>query len=183
MKMEIFSKNYRDADRLHAIVEKKLSKLDKYFGDEDPTCKIHLTTVGQDKYTMEITVRYAGKTLRAEETSGNMYDNVDLILPKLERQIRKFRTRQEVKAKKGKEALPLAPLPPVEAQEGAEDAKLGKVVKVKNFAISICTPEDAVAELELLDHNFHVFVNAETNKVSVLYKRNDGDYGLISPEY
>lgn len=178
MKMEIVSRNYKEANRLSEIVEKKLSKLDKYFGDQDVLCKIHLTTVGQDKYTMEITIRHDGKMLRAEVTSGNMYDNIDLLIPKLERQIRKFRTRQEVKAKKGKEALP-APSAVVSEEESA----LGKVVKVKNFAISICTPEEAVAELELLDHNFHVFVNAETNKVSVLYKRNDGDYGLIVPEY
>ena len=61
--------------------------------------------------------------------------------------------------------------------------RLGKVVKVKNFDISIVTVDEAIAELELLDHDFYVFVNAENNKVSVVYKRHDGDYGLLTPEY
>ena len=80
-----------------------------------------------------------------------------------------------------KSALPLNP--PADEDAAVSKDKLGKIVKEKRFDISIVTVEDAIAELELLDHDFYVFVNAENNKVSVVYKRHDGDYGLITPEY
>ena len=108
-----------------------------------------------------------------------MYDNIDLVLPKLDKQINKFRAR--INSKTPKSALPLNP--PADEDAAVSKDKLGKIVKEKRFDISIVTVEDAIAELELLDHDFYVFVNAENNKVSVVYKRHDGDYGLITPEY
>lgn len=177
MRIELISKGYNEGNRLVSVIEKKLTKLDKYF-PEDATAKVKLSTVGKDKFTMEITILFNGQTARSEVTSDNMYDNIDLVLPKLERQIAKFRDRQN--SKQPKKALPYEP---VKDASEAPSEHLGKVVKVKNFDISIITVEDAVAELELLDHDFYVFVNAENNKVSVVYKRHDGDYGLITPEY
>lgn len=177
MRIELISKGYNEGNRLVSVIEKKLTKLDKYF-PEDATAKVKLSTVGKDKFTMEITILFNGQTARSEVTSDNMYDNIDLVLPKLERQIAKFRDRQN--SKQPKKALPYEP---VKDESEAPSEHLGKVVKVKNFDISIITVEDAVAELELLDHDFYVFVNAENNKVSVVYKRHDGDYGLITPEY
>lgn len=176
MRIEMISKGYNEGNRLVSVIEKKLTKLDKYF-PEDATAKVKLSTVGKDKFTMEITILFNGQMARSEVTSGNMYDNIDLILPKLERQIAKFRDRQN--SKQPKKLLPLDTVK--EDEETAES--FGKVVKVKNFNISIITVDDAIAELELLDHDFYVFVNAENNKVSVVYKRRDGDYGLLTPEY
>ena len=106
-----------------------------------------------------------------------MYDNIDLLIPKLERQISKYRDR--LISKQSKKVAPVQ----VEEEEVVPQEKAGKVVKVKNFDISIITVDEAVEELELLDHDFYVFVNAENNKVSVVYKRHDGDYGLLTPEY
>lgn len=177
MKIELVSKNYNEGMRLVSVIEKKLGKLDKYFsGDADALVK--LSTVGNDKFTMEITVRFGGYIARAEVTGANMYDNIDLILPKLEKQIARFRDRMNSKVPK--KALPLK----VDAEEaGAPREYYGNVVKEKHFDISIVTVDEAIAEMELLDHDFYVFVNAENNKVSVVYKRHDGDYGLITPEY
>ncbi len=177
MRIELISKGYNEGNRLVSVIEKKLSKLDKFFQTE-PSAKIKLSTVGKDKYTMEITISFGGQIVRSEVTSDNMYDNIDLIAPKLERQISKYRDR--ISSKQPKKALPLK-LEEDEVQATPEN--IGKIVKVKNFNISIITVDEAVAELELLDHDFYVFVNAENNKVSVVYKRNDGDYGLITPEY
>ena len=177
MKIELVSKNYNEGMRLVNVIEKKLGKLDKYFsGDADALVK--LSTVGNDKFTMEITVRFGGYIARSEVTGANMYDNIDLILPKLEKQIARFRDRMNSKVPK--KALPL--------KTDAEDAEApreyyGNVVKEKRFDISIVTVDEAIAEMELSDHDFYVFVNAENNKVSVVYKRRDGDYGLITPEY
>lgn len=177
MIIELVSKNYNEGNRLVNVIEKKLSRLDKYFSG-DASALVKLSTVGTEKYTMEITVRFGGYIARAEVTSQNMYDNIDLVLPKLEKQIAKFRDRMNSKVPK--KALPLK-TESAEAEPAAE--KLGNVVKEKNFDISIVTVDEAIAEMELLDHDFYVFVNADNNKVSVVYTRHDGDYGLITPEY
>lgn len=177
MKIELVSKNYNEGSRLVSVIEKKLGKLDKYFsGDADALVK--LSTVGNDKFTMEITVRFGGYIARAEVTGPNMYDNIDLILPKLEKQIARFRDRMN--SKMPKKALPLK----TDVEEAAAPREYyGNIVKEKHFDISIVTVDEAIAEMELLDHDFYVFVNAENNRVSVVYKRHDGDYGLITPEY
>ena len=177
MKIELVSKNYNEGSRLVGVIEKKLGKLDKYFsGDADALVK--LSTVGNDKFTMEITVRFGGYIARAEVTGSNMYDNIDLILPKLEKQIARFRDRMNSKVPK--KALPLK----TDVEEAAAPREyIGNIVKEKHFDISIVTVDEAIAEMELLDHDFYVFVNAENNRVSVVYKRRDGDYGLITPEY
>lgn len=177
MKIELVSKNYNEGSRLVSVIEKKLGKLDKYFsGDADALVK--LSTVGNDKFTMEITVRFGGYIARAEVTGSNMYDNIDLILPKLEKQIARFRDRMN--SKMPKKALPLK----TDVEEAAAPREYyGNIVKEKHFDISIVTVDEAIAEMELLDHDFYVFVNAENNRVSVVYKRHDGDYGLITPEY
>lgn len=179
MRIEIINKNYNESNRLAEIIEKKINKLDKFF-ENDQTAKVQLSKIGQDKYRMEITLKYDKKIVRAEVITDNMYENIDIILPKIEKQIIKYKTRLNEKDKKRQ----VVSIPNEEANEVKEEkAKLGKVVKVKKFDISIITVDDAVGEMELSDHNFYVFVNAENNKVSVLYKRNDGDYGLITPEY
>ena len=176
MRIELISNGYTEGNRLVSVIEKKLSKFDKFFQDE-ASAKIKLSTVGKDKYTMEITINFAGQLVRSEVTSANMYDNIDLLIPKLERQIAKYRDR--LISKQSKKVAPIE----IEEEEIAQEEKAGKVVKVKNFNISIVTVDEAIAELELLDHDFYVFVNAENNKVSVVYKRHDGDYGLLTPEY
>lgn len=177
MKIELVSKSYNEGSRLVSVIEKKLGKLDKYFsGDADALVK--LSTVGNDKFTMEITVRFGGYIARAEVTGSNMYDDIDLILPKLEKQIARFRDRMNSKVPK--KALPLK----TDVEEAAAPREYyGNIVKEKHFDISIVTVDEAIAEMELLDHDFYVFVNAENNRVSVVYKRRDGDYGLITPEY
>lgn len=179
MRIELISKGYNEGNRLVSVIEKKLGKLDKYFPDDSAEAKVKLSTVSTDKFRMEVTIRFAGFIARAEVTSDNMYDNIDLVLPKLDKQINKFRAR--INSKTPKNALPLNP--PADEDAAVSKDKLGKVVREKKFDISIVTVEDAIAELELLDHDFYVFVNADNNRVSVVYKRHDGDYGLITPEY
>lgn len=183
MRIELSCKNYKESQKLSELLDKKLSRLEKYFTKE-AFAKVKLTGVKNDKFTMEISIAQPGLPVpvRAEITTNNMYDNIDKLMPKLERQIIKFRTRMEDRKKDPRAYI--IPDVPAEVLAPADlKTEFGKVVKVKNFAISIITVEQAVAELELLDHNFYVFVNADNNKVSVLYKRNDGDYGLITPEY
>jgi putative sigma-54 modulation protein len=179
MRIEIVSKNYKPRENMKELLEKKISKFDKYFHKE-ATAKVRLSMSGPEKHTMEITLNSDNMTVRSEVTSDNMFDNIDIILPKIERQIVKYRKRFDNKLRKDAFEAPSI----YESNEGYEGQENGgKVVRVKSFQIAHNTVENAIAEMELLEHNFYVFINAETKKVNVVYKRNDGDYGLISPEY
>ena len=99
MRIEIIAKNYKLGEKLKEIIEKKLDKFSRYF-EENATAKVILKQINQDKDAMEITINFGGgKIMRAEIVSDNMYDNIDLILPKLERQVRKYRTKLGKKVK------------------------------------------------------------------------------------
>lgn len=181
MRIEILNRNYKDESgqkaKLAEILEKKISKLDKFF-ESEAFAKVKLSTIGSGKHTMEITIISDGKQIvRSETTSDSMYNNIDILIPKLEKQILKYHTRLASRLRKSA----LAPVK--EQKEAAHQESYGKIVKEKKFDISIITVQQAIAELELLDHDFYVFVNAENNLVSVVYKRRDGDYGLITPQY
>ncbi|MGN1043064.1 MAG: ribosome hibernation-promoting factor, HPF/YfiA family [Christensenellales bacterium] len=175
MRIEIISKNYRLDEELKNLITKKLSKFDKYF-DKEATAKVKLTIAGNSN-VMEITIDAGGCTVRSSCSGDKMNENIDVLLPKLERQIVKYHDKFGTRIKKG--ALDGKTL----YETVAEEDKKGNVVKVKKFNVSVTTVDNAVEEMELLNHNFYIFVNGENNKVSVLYRRNDGDYGLIEPEY
>ncbi|MDR0697189.1 MAG: ribosome-associated translation inhibitor RaiA [Christensenellaceae bacterium] len=183
MRFELISKNYKDSD-FESIMNKKLSKLDKYFTDET-YAKVKLTATG-GTYTTEITILgLSNKSpLRAEITSHDMYNNIDLLVSKIERQIRKFRTREEIK-KYGSAQDREYEIggKTVSAREEIQNSKYGTVVRQKNFEIQRVSVDDAIAEMELLDHSFFLFINSADGKVTLLYKRHDSDYGLITPVY
>ena len=173
MKVEIICKNYHLDDNLKALIEKKLTKFDKYF-DSDAKAKVKLTTVG-DNYSMEISINQNSLNVRSVAVSMKMNENVDIVLPKLERQIIKYKDKLGSKIKKTAFETPsIYNYTPEEKPQ---------IVKVKKFNVSVTTIENAVEEMELLEHDFYVFINGETNKLCVLYKRTDGDLGLIEPEY
>ena len=178
MNIEIISKSGKEIVNLNDVLQKKFSKLEKFFSGK-MNLKVVLSQTKGGKSTMEATVYQTGMPVpvRAEATSDDVFENIDILIPKLEKQIVKFRTRQNDR-KKARIELPAVG----ETVSEIEKQKYGKVVKVKNFSISKVTVEDAIEEMELLDHNFYVFHNAEDDKVSVVYKRLDGDYGLITPE-
>lgn len=178
MKIEITQKNYEGNQRLFNVIEAKLSKIERFLTDNDKI-RVKLSKARSDIYTMEISVVIKSKIVRAVATTHNMWDNIDIVLPKLERQINRFNDRFVKRS-----------IDTPTVFDGDKDFKIkktsdsrDKIVREKNFSISIITPEQAVEEMELLDHNFYIFVNAENNKISVLYKRLDDNYGLISPEY
>lgn len=178
MRIEISSKNYKPKDTLKDLLEKKINKFDKYFKKE-ASAKVILSLSGNNKYTMEITLTSDNSRVRSEVTSDNMYDNIDIVLPKIERQIVKYRKRFDNKLRKEAFEAPI-----YEKNEEIDNKTVsGKLVKEKKFEIAMTTVSNAIEEMELLDHNFYVFMNEETEKVCVVYKRNDGNYGLILPEY
>ncbi|HOO22873.1 MAG TPA: ribosome-associated translation inhibitor RaiA [Clostridia bacterium] len=173
MRIEINSKNYRADENLKALITKKLSKFDKYFNAE-PVAKVKLSRIGNDQFTMEISLDAERIAVRSVVTSNDMNSNLDIVLRKLERQIVKYRTKLGDKFRKG--ALDT---PTIYDENNDIEMDDGKVVKVKNFDISVISISEAIEQMELLNHAFYVFVNKEDGKTCVLYRRNDGDYGLI----
>ena len=172
MRIEILGKNYSLSNKLKDVITQKLSRLGKYF-DDDALVKVVCSTAKGDKHIMEVTILLDKKILRAEVTTDNMYNNIDLIIPKLTRQIRKYRTKLSKKVKEDVFAN-------VE-QPKAEDFK--SVVRSKSFEITPMTEDEAVEAFELIDHDFYVYLSKETGRVNILYRREDGDYGLLDPVY
>jgi ribosomal subunit interface protein len=172
MKIEFLCKNYNASDKLKDIISHKVDKLDKFFED-DTKAKIMLKK-SKDVETLEITIAVAGGIVRAEIAGENMYNNIDLAIPKLEKQIIRHHDKMKSKKFKLKELDFAAPL----AQEAAKEPEK-KVVRSKSYVLVPMTVGDAIEEMELVGHDFYVFANKATGNVNVLYSRNDGDYGLI----
>lgn len=170
MIIEFLGKNYTPTDKLKDLIDKKVQRLDKFFVDEDTKIKICLKQV-KDMFTLELTIVLDSNVLRAEVTSDNMYNNIDLALPKLEKQIIKHHKKLNSYSKKVREQM--------FGEEEKEVEKTNSVVRTKTYELSPMTVEDAIEELELVEHDFFVFLNKSSGNVNVLYKRNDGDYGLI----
>ena len=173
MKIEIAAKGYQVSDKFEDIVTKKLSRLDKYF-DEDCKAKVWCKKE-HNTYILEITIMAKPNILRAEARNvEDMYTNIEGAIAKIIRQIHRHKDRMGDKAindfAKEKELLKYVP---------ADAEKAHTVVKKKTFNLSPMSLEDAIANLEMIDHNFFVFLNNKTGLVNILYTRIDGDYGVI----
>ncbi|MBQ6980674.1 MAG: ribosome-associated translation inhibitor RaiA [Clostridia bacterium] len=176
MRVDIYAKNYEVGEKLKNITEQKLAKLDKYFKDDETAARVSFKKQG-NSLTTEVMLDYNGKFVRATATSDNFYENIDVILPKLEGQIRKHRTKFD---KHNKNAA-FSDAAMFDLKNKEENSKV-QVVKKKSFVLSPMTVKEAEEEMELLGHSFYVFLEAKSNSVQVLYKRNDGDLGLIEPQ-
>ncbi len=175
MKVKFVEKNYKIADRFKEVVTSKLEKLDKYFGSG---ASATVACVKQNKIEkLEITVTNKGLLFRSEVSGENMYNNIDIALPKLEKQI--VRNREKKLDSKKKKVVDES----LEFLYEMPEIELPEIYKKKVFNIDPMLVEDAKYALERLDHNFYIFLNAESGKVNVLYRRNDGKYGLIEVNY
>ncbi len=179
MNIEYLCKNYDASDKLKSIIDKKVQKLDKFF-DDDTRIKIGLkkgnTRNTDDLYTLELTIMLDGAIMRAEVTTDNMYSNIDLAIPKLEKQIIRHHKKIESKTKKLR-IKDFSAIPDDIPEEEVKEEKT--LVRFKCYTLIPMSVDDAIEELELIGHNFYVFLNKATNSINVLYVRNDGNYGLI----
>ncbi|MFA6866116.1 MAG: ribosome-associated translation inhibitor RaiA [Clostridia bacterium] len=177
MQIEIMNKNYYLDDGFKEVIIKKLTKFDKYF-DNEADAKVKLTKFGNDKYTMEISINAKSiDVVRSSTTTDDMKSNLDIVLPKLERQIVKHRKKLDSKFR-----VTAFDTPVIYNENNKIEKEIGKVVKVKNFNMDTINISEAMERMELLDHDFYVFNNIEHDKISILYLRNDGDYGLIEAD-
>jgi putative sigma-54 modulation protein len=174
MNVLVRGRNVEVTNALKEYVEKRVGKLSKFLDDVNEATVI--MTVEGDSHKVEVTVPYNGVILRGEEATGDMYSSIDLITDKLEKQIEKYKGKlARRRSSNGQKAAV-----DVRAQDESDGPK---VVKTKRFAIKPMPVDEAVMQMNLLGHSFFVFSNAETEQVNVVYKRKDGNYGLIEPEF
>jgi putative sigma-54 modulation protein len=122
----------------------------------------------------QLTVRTRGAILRAEERTNDMFASIDATLDKMYRQMARYKGKRQDRRQSGNEALPI--------EEPTEQA-IGEIVRVKRFEVRPMAAEEAIEQMELLGHRFYVFLNVDDNAFNVLYQRDDGNYGLLQPEF
>ena len=177
MRYTISGKNINITPGLKDAVESKLGKLERYFS---PDTEVQVTlSVEKGRQKIEVTIPVKGSIIRAEQDSSDMYVSVDLVEEIIERQLRKYKTKLIAKQQGGHDFRQEF----IESDTSAAESDEIEIVRTKRFGIKPMFPEDACIQMELLGHNFFVFSNAETDEVNVVYKRKNGTYGLIEPEF
>ncbi len=173
MKITITGRKVNLRNNFKELVEKKLAKFDRIF-DEDAEAVVTVT-VERNRQTVEITIRQRGMICRAEDTSLDMNEALDHVIAALGRQIRRNKTRLE-KTKKMDPGLEFADAYYDEPEEELQ------VARTKRFAVKVMTPEEAIMQMNMLDHEFFMFRDDASGEINVVYRRKNGDYGLLVPE-
>ncbi len=177
MKFIIIGKNIDVTPGLREAVESKLGKLERYF---TPNTEIHVTlSVQKGHQKIEVTIPVKGGMVRSEQESSDMYVSIDLVEEVIERQLRKYKNKLVAREQDGgnfKQEF-------FESEDTVEDDGEIKIVRTKKFGFKPMYPEDACVQMELLGHDFYVFCNAESDEVNVVYRRKNGTFGLIEPEF
>lgn len=177
MNFIISGKNIEVTPGLKDSVTSKLGKLERYF---TPDTEIIVTlSVEKDRQKIEVTIPVKGDIIRSEQTSTDMYVSIDLVEEVIERQLRKYKNKLIARHQEGgtfKQEF-------FEEEPAIDSNDEIQIVRTKKFGIKPMFPEDACVQMELLGHDFFVFSNAETEKVNVVYKRKNGTFGLIEPEF
>lgn len=179
MKIIFKGKHIEVTDAMRNYIEKRLNKIERHF---DHILEVIVTlSVEKNRQIVEATLQASRALIRAEEETDDMYASIDKVADKLERQIQKYKEKYLQKTHPCSERKRL-----VNEGVNVEDSepdKIVKIVRTKRFAIKPMSVEEAAMQMDLLGHNFFVFANDNTNKVNVLYKRKDGNFGLIEPEF
>lgn len=177
MNFIISGKNIEITTGLKDNIERKLGKLERYF---TPDTEIIVTlSVEKERQKIEVTIPVKGDIIRSEQESTDMYVSIDLVEEVIERQLRKYKNKLVAKHQAGGNFNQTF----VESEDEVADSDEIRIVRTKRFGIKPMFPEDACMQMDLLGHNFFVFSNAETEEVNVVYKRKDGSFGLIEPEF
>jgi len=180
MQLIIQGKNIEVTDRLREYVEKKVSRLDRYMPDIDEA-RVELATESarsaEHRQVAQLTLRAKGKILRAEERTEDIFSAIDVMVNKIHRQIARYKGKRRGRGRGVEELLPADEF----YLEPEEDELARRVVRTKRFNMVPMDEAEAVEQMELLGHDFFVFYNVNDDGVNVLYRRRDGNYGLIQP--
>ena len=177
MKINITGKNFTTYKRLEDTIDKKFEKLGKYFSD-DITINVVLSQErGKDK--IEVTINAKGTVFRAEEVAVDVYEGIDKAVDKLSRQMAKYKGKLQKRYNDNK-SLRFENIPELDEDEEIEEVK---IVRTKKFELQPMEVEEAIIRMEMLGHDFFVFLDMETDSVNIVYSRKDGNYGLLETKY
>jgi putative sigma-54 modulation protein len=179
VRLQVKGKNVEVSESLRGYAQAKLGKLDKHLNDAarlELELAVEKNPSISDNQVAEATIWTKGPVLRARERSSDMKASIDQLAEKLERQAQRYREKRRRGPGRGNHQ------PEVESRPVVPDEDEPVIVKTKQFAVKPMLPEEAVLQLELVGHDFFVFLNAETNDVNVVYRRRDGNYGHIEPQ-
>ena len=178
MAVKIQGRNLEITPRLHEYVESKVARLDRYLGTINEIrvdLAIENTRSAEDSQVAQFTV-YSKKTiLRAEERSDDIFASIDAVMDKLYRQIERYRGKRQQRRRGSEVEVDMEMLE-------EEEAPTSEIVRVKRFEVWPMNEEEAIEQMELLGHDFFIFYNAEEATLNVIYRRKDGNYGLLQPE-
>jgi putative sigma-54 modulation protein len=173
--LSVFARNMEMTPRLSEYVDQKVEKLDRYLPSIDEArmdLTVENTRNAAHSQVAQLTVRVRGKILRAEERTEDMFASIDAVLDKMHRQIARYKGKRRDRVYVAAEGVPV--------DEEVEET--GEIVRVKRFEVLPMSPEEAIEQMELLGHSFYIFLNADEDAINVVYKRGDGNYGLLQPE-
>ncbi|MBS6604642.1 MAG: ribosome-associated translation inhibitor RaiA [Lachnospiraceae bacterium] len=177
MNFIISGKNIDVTLGLKSCIEQKLGKLERYF---TPETEIIVTlSVEKERQKIEVTIPVKGHIIRSEQSSNDMYVSIDLVEEVIERQLRKYKNKLVARNQEGSNFKQEF----FESEDTSSEDDEIKIIRTKRFGIKPMFPEDACIQMDLLGHDFYVFFNAETEEVNVVYKRKNGTFGLIEPEF
>lgn len=193
MKIIIKGNNIKINESLKKYINEKIGRLSKYY-DRLQSAEVELlrqdNRSAEESQRVEVTLIADGAIFRCEEMSISMYASIDIVSEKLERQLRRYKQKLISKGRKTARKDDTIDYEETSIDEDAaeiavqgDDSIDPQIVKVKRFAVKPMTPHEASLQMEMLNHNFFVFLNDNTEQVNVIYKRGDGDYGLIEPDF
>ena len=176
IKYSIRGENLEVTEALRDYVVSKLEKIEKYFqADQELDARVNLKVYREKTAKVEVTIPLGSITLRAEDVSQDMYGSIDLVTDKIERQIRKNKTKIERKNRNKKSTSQLFTDAVVEEVEAAP----AKVVRSKQIDLKPMDLEEALLQMDLLGHDFFIYTDVEDSTTNILYRREDGDVGLL----
>jgi putative sigma-54 modulation protein len=180
MQLHVKGRNHEVSDAIRRYAQEKLGKLERQL--PDPRVELELTVERNpsiaENHVAEATIWTKGPVLRAREASSDMRASIDQLVVKLERQVKRYRRQGRSRRRRAARADG----PSLETVPVVADESEPTIVKTKQFIVKPMGPEDAVLQLELVGHDFFVFRNADTDEINVVYRRRDGNYGLIEPQ-
>ena len=180
MKFTIYGKNMHISDGLKETLEKKFQKFDRYF---DKETEVYVTFKKEKSYqVIEVTIPLGKTILRAEEKTDSTMGSIEAVIDKLEGQLRKYKTKLRKRYEAQDSKLKFEAFDDLD-EKSADVMDEPKIVRTKKFAIKPMSAEEAAMQMDLLEHDFFVFLNTETDDVNVVYRSKNGDYGLIEPTF
>ncbi|HNT73399.1 MAG TPA: ribosome-associated translation inhibitor RaiA [Anaerolineae bacterium] len=182
--LKIYSRNLELTERLRDYVEKKMTKFERYLPNIESMRVDLAESNARDsarRMVAQITIYVPKSILRAEERGSDIFSTVDSVMDKMYRRIERYKGRRQTMRpvpEVEKVAVPVS-----EEEEPAEEGFIPEIVRVKEFEVSSITPEEAIEQMELLGHRFYIYVDGNDGRLSVIYRREDGNYGVLKPTY